>query len=70
MADTDALVVMKLGRNLDKVRRALRSAGREDAAWLVECAAMPGERVVRIAEVEGSVPYFSLVVVHGQGRRP
>ncbi len=70
MADSDALVVMKLGRNLDKVRRALATARRADAAWLVECASMPAERVVRLAEAEGPVPYFSLVVVHGNGRRP
>lgn len=70
MADADAVVVMKLGRNLDKVRRALRTAGRHDAAWLVECATMPEERVRRLADAEGAVPYFSIVVVHGQGRRP
>lgn len=70
MADTDALVVMKLGRNLDKVRRALGAAGRYDDAWLIECATMPEERVMRLSEVGGAVPYFSIVVVHGNGRRP
>jgi precorrin-2/cobalt-factor-2 C20-methyltransferase len=71
MADTDALVVMKIGRNIDKVRRALETAGRMDRAWLVEYATMPGQKVMRLAEVEGRVtPYFSIVLVHGQGRRP
>lgn len=71
MADTDALVVMKIGRNIDKVRRALQSAGRLGQAWLVEFATMPGQRVMRLAEAEGRVtPYFSIVLVHGQGRRP
>ena len=71
MAESDALVVMKIGRNLDKVRRALRRAGRFDAAWLVEFASMPGQSVQRLAEAEGRVtPYFSIIVVHGQGRRP
>ncbi|MCA0994992.1 precorrin-2 C(20)-methyltransferase [Alloyangia pacifica] len=71
MADSDALVVMKIGRNIDKVCRALQSAGRYDAAWLIEFASMPGQTVQRLAEAERSVtPYFSIIVVHGQGRRP
>ena len=71
MADTDALVVMKIGRNLAKVRRALRTAGRHDDAWLVEHAAMPGEIVRPLAGIANdAAPYFSIVIVHGQGRRP
>ncbi|MEB0058324.1 precorrin-2 C(20)-methyltransferase [Variovorax sp. LG9.2] len=71
MADSDALVVMKIGRHIDKVRRALATAGRLDDAWLVEYATMPGQKVVRLVEVEGRItPYFSIVLVHGQGRRP
>lgn len=71
IADSDAVVIMKIGRNIDKVRRALQSAGKYDAAWLVEFASMPGQTVQRLAEAEGKVtPYFSIVVVHGQGRRP
>ncbi len=69
-ADTDALVVMKIGRNLDKLRAALAAAGRLDAAWLVERGTMAGERVQRLAEASGPVPYFSIVLVHGSGRRP
>jgi precorrin-2/cobalt-factor-2 C20-methyltransferase len=68
--DTDALVVMKIGRHLPKLRRALAAAGREDAAWLVEYAAMPGERVSRLCDVGAVAPYFSIVLIHGQGRRP
>ncbi|SPJ23403.1 precorrin-2 C(20)-methyltransferase [Palleronia abyssalis] len=69
--DADALVVMKIGRNMEKVRRALRAAGKFDRAWLVECASMAEECVMPLAEAEGrSVPYFSIVLVHGQGRRP
>lgn len=70
IADTDALVVMKIGRNLDKLRRALAAAGRLADAWLVEHGTMPAERVCRLAEVTGPVPYFSIVLLHGQGRRP
>ncbi|WP_408590907.1 precorrin-2 C(20)-methyltransferase [Novosphingobium sp.] len=68
--DTDALVVMKIGRNLPKLRRAVAAAGREDAAWLVEHAAMPGQRVTRLVEATSVTPYFSILLIHGQGRRP
>ncbi len=67
---TDALVVMKIGRNLPKLRRALDTAGKLQDAWLVERGTMPGQRVQKLIEVTGEVPYFSIVLVHGQGRRP
>ncbi len=71
MQEADALVVMKIGRNMGRVRRALDAAGLTGRAWLVECAAMAEERVTRLAEVPDRVPpYFSIVLVHGQGRRP
>ncbi|MGR3377983.1 precorrin-2 C(20)-methyltransferase [Salipiger abyssi] len=71
MAQADALVVMKVGQNLGKVRRALQAAGKYDAAWLVEYASMPQQTVQRLCETEAeTAPYFSIVVVHGQGRRP
>jgi precorrin-2/cobalt-factor-2 C20-methyltransferase len=70
MSNSDALVVMKTGRNLAKVRRALAAAGRLDEAWLIERGTMPGERVTRLADVEtAGCPYFAIVLVHGQGRR-
>jgi len=68
--DTDALVVMKIGRNLSKLRRAVAAAGREDVAWLVEHAAMPGQKVTRLVDAETVTPYFSILLIHGQGRRP
>ncbi|UWQ27671.1 precorrin-2 C(20)-methyltransferase [Leisingera sp. M523] len=69
-AETDALVVMKIGRNLPKLRRALEHAGRAEDAWLVERGTMPGQTVQKLSEIDGEVPYFSIVLVHGQGRRP
>jgi len=69
IAATDALVVMKIGQNLPKLKRAIAAAGRMQAAWIVEYAAMAEERVMPLAAVE-KAPYFSIVVIHGQGRRP
>lgn len=71
MAQADALVVMKTGRNLPKIRRALMVSGRLDAAWLVESGTMPNQRIQRLVEADATqCPYFAIVLVHGQGRRP
>ena len=68
--NSDALVVMKTGRNLGKVRRALQAADRLDEAWLIERGTMPGERVTRLRDVDTTeCPYFAIVLVHGRGRR-
>ncbi len=71
MASAEALAVMKVGRNLPKIRRALATAGRLDEAWLVERAAMPGERLRPLREVEPDLdcPYFSVVLAQGRGKR-
>ncbi len=71
MRRTDALVVMKTGRNLPAVRRALAVSGRLDDAWLVEKGTMPGQRIAKLSQVDDAdCPYFAIVLVHGQGRRP
>jgi precorrin-2/cobalt-factor-2 C20-methyltransferase len=68
---TDAAVIMKLGRNLPKVRTAVREAGLLDRAIYVERGTMPGEIVMKLAEkTDDTAPYFSLVLIPGQGRRP
>ena len=70
MRNADALVIMKTGRNLAKVRRALASAGRLPDAWLIERGTMPGERVARLADVVADdCPYFAIVLVYGEARR-
>ncbi|GAB2729919.1 precorrin-3B C(17)-methyltransferase [Nocardioides pakistanensis] len=66
LADTEAAVIMKLGRTFPAVRSALAQSGRLDGAWYVERASQPEERWLPVAEVDpDSVPYFSLIVVPG-----
>lgn len=68
LADTDGAVIMKLGRTFPAVRSALEQAGRLEDAVYVERASMPEERWMPAADVDpDSVPYFSLVVVPGDG---
>lgn len=71
MSRADALVIMKTGRNMPTIRRALETVGRLDDAWLVEKGTMPTERVAKLSDVDvDDCPYFAIVLVHGQGRRP
>jgi precorrin-2/cobalt-factor-2 C20-methyltransferase len=52
------------------VRDALGAAGLLDRAIYVERASMPGQRICPFADMtEDSVPYFSLILVSGRGRR-
>jgi precorrin-2 C20-methyltransferase/precorrin-3B C17-methyltransferase len=71
LADTDAAVIMKLGRSYPAVREALSAAGRLDGAFYVERASTPAQRVLPAADVdEATVPYFSLTMVPGMATRP
>ncbi|HEY4804679.1 MAG TPA: precorrin-2 C(20)-methyltransferase [Paraburkholderia sp.] len=66
LADADAAVIMKLGRNFDKVRRVLGELGLAHRARYVERATMSNQRIVPLDEVDPMAsPYFSLLVVPG-----
>jgi precorrin-2/cobalt-factor-2 C20-methyltransferase len=70
LAETDAAVIMKIGRNMAKARRAITAANLIDRAIYVERGSMPGERIAPLAEVmDNSAPYFSMILIPGQGRR-
>ncbi len=69
LRDTDAAVIMKVGRNLPKIRAALAEAGRAGHALYVERGTMPDERIAPLESVpDGPAPYFSLVLVPGRQR--
>jgi precorrin-2 C20-methyltransferase/precorrin-3B C17-methyltransferase len=63
LRDADAAVVMKLGRTFPKVREAAQRAGVAARGVYVERASTPQERLAPLAEVDGEVPYMSLVLV-------
>ncbi|GAB5095058.1 MULTISPECIES: precorrin-2 C(20)-methyltransferase [unclassified Caballeronia] len=66
LATSDAAVIMKLGRNFDKVRRVLAELGLDKRALYVERATMANQRIVPLNEVDPMAsPYFSLLVVPG-----
>ncbi len=68
---TDAAVIMKLGANFPKVRDALKAAGLIDRAIYVEHGTTSAERILPLTnKTDDAAPYFSLILVPGQGRRP
>jgi precorrin-2/cobalt-factor-2 C20-methyltransferase len=68
---TDAAVIMKVGRNLPKIRAALTAAGRLDKAIYVERGTMENGQAIPLAEkTDDRAPYFSLVLVPGWRSRP
>jgi len=71
LADADAAAVMKLGRNLPKVRRALDRAGRLGCAMYIERGTMADAVVIPLADKpDDGAPYFAMVLVAGWKRRP
>jgi len=66
LADSDAAVIMKLGRSYPTVRQALSDSGTLQDAYYVERASTTGQQVQRAADVDpASVPYFSIVMLPG-----
>jgi precorrin-2/cobalt-factor-2 C20-methyltransferase len=67
LRDAEAAVVMKLGRNFEKVRRVLQDLGLEKRAHYVERATMANQKIVPLDEVDPmSSPYFSMILVPGE----
>ncbi len=71
LSDTEGAVIMKLGRNLPKVRAALSQAGRLEGAVYVERGTMAnGASIALSSRTDDTAPYFSLVLVPGWSARP
>ncbi len=71
LQDTNAAIIMKIGRNLPKIKKALERTGRFYDAFIVEYAAMDKQTVQRLSDYNTeTAPYFSIIILHGQGRRP
>ncbi|RWK55280.1 precorrin-2 C(20)-methyltransferase [Mesorhizobium sp.] len=71
LADTDAAVIMKVGRNLPKIRRALQATDKLARAIYVERGTMSGGVSMRLAnKQDDKAPYFAIVLVAGWSGRP
>lgn len=71
LGNTDGAVIMKVGRNLPKIRRALASVGKLSGALYVERGTMANGTAQKLEERDESpAPYFSIVLVPGWKARP
>jgi precorrin-2/cobalt-factor-2 C20-methyltransferase len=70
-SETNAAVVMKVGRHLPKVRRALKTSGRLPRAVYVERGTMADAKMTPLAaKPDDDAPYFAIVLVPGWEERP
>ena len=64
----EAAAIVKVGRNLEKVRSVLADLGLADNARYVEHATMASQKILPLAAVDaGAAPYFSMILVHRRG---
>jgi precorrin-2/cobalt-factor-2 C20-methyltransferase len=71
LSDADAAVVMKVGRHLPKLRRALETSGQLPRAIYVERGTMSEEKLIPLADkTDDDAPYFAVVLVPGWEKRP
>jgi precorrin-2/cobalt-factor-2 C20-methyltransferase len=64
LAGCSAAVIIKLGRNLDRVRGAVERAGLLGRAYYVERATSTAQRWCPLAEADAQdSPYFSMIVI-------
>jgi precorrin-2/cobalt-factor-2 C20-methyltransferase len=71
LSDADAAVVMKIGRHLAKLRRALAKSGRMERAIYVERGTTSDAKLMPLsAKCDDAAPYFAVVLVPGWEERP
>jgi precorrin-2/cobalt-factor-2 C20-methyltransferase len=71
LADADAAVVMKVGRHLPKLRRALKCSGRLERAIYVERGTTADAKMIPLtAKTDDEAAYFAVVLVPGWEQRP
>jgi precorrin-2/cobalt-factor-2 C20-methyltransferase len=64
----EAAAIVKVGRNLEKVRAVLGDLGLADDARYVEHATMASQKILPLAAVGAeAAPYFSMILVHTRG---
>jgi len=63
IAAAEAVVIMKVGRHLPKIRKVLDALGLTEHATYVERASLPSQLVVPLEGAPCEAPYFSMILV-------
>lgn len=65
IAESEAVAIIKIGRNLVKIQRILDRLGLLKNARYIEYATMCDQRILSLEDLEGDrAPYLSIVLVH------
>jgi precorrin-2/cobalt-factor-2 C20-methyltransferase len=59
----DGAAILKIGRNIAKVKKVLGELGRLTRALYVERASMAGEKVLPLSDAPDDAPYFSIILI-------
>ncbi|MFT6579660.1 MAG: precorrin-2 C(20)-methyltransferase [Alphaproteobacteria bacterium] len=66
LQEADAVAIIKIGRQLDKVKAVLAELGLLENARYIEHATMGSQQILPVTDVT-SAPYFSMILVHKRG---
>ena len=66
LSTAQAAAIMKVGRNLNKVRRVLNELDLAERAVFVSHASLPEQKVLPFAEAPETAPYFSMILIPGE----
>lgn len=65
LGQCNSVVIMKIGRNLSKVKQALQEVNMLDKAIYIERGTQAQEKIMPLSEFVGTAPYFSLILIAG-----
>lgn len=67
LSQSDACVIMKIGRHLPRIRKALEQLALLERAHYIEYCGQPTEKVMPLSQLDplAQAPYFSLILVPG-----
>ncbi len=63
IGEAEAVVIMKVGRHLGRIRDVLDRLGLAERAVYIERATLDAERILPLAQAPNPAPYFSLILV-------
>ncbi len=63
IAAADSLVIMKVGRHLERIRQVIDGLGLLDRAHYIERASLVQERRMVLADAPQNAPYFSMILI-------
>ncbi len=65
LKNTDAAVIIKVGRHFDRVKKIITQSGHEKGAMVIEFASQPNEKIRAISAIETKeLSYFSIILCY------